>query len=326
MNMKHNAYDFDKTIYKGDATLDFYFYCIKRHPIILLEIPRNIGCFFLYLFGLCSKKRFKENFFRFLKHIESIDDELAHFWDAHKSKIAAFYLAGRNENDIIISASPEFLLAPICGVLNIRNLIASKVDKVTGIYDGENCWGKEKLRRLAEEMPEAEIANFYSDSLSDAPMAEAAENAHMVKKDKIMAWSAYETSAAERLAKTYYSKEFTLFVFCGGMGTLTNFLCSLAISTRLDPTIAYIFGYSMSLFVAYALNASLIYRQRYEFGRFIKFAISYIPNFLILFAFVFAFLNMLHWNKVVVYALAGMLGLPVTYILVKLYAFGKIEE
>jgi len=36
-------------------------------------------------------------------------------------------------------------------------------------------------------------------------------------------------------------------------------------------------------------------------------------------------LNMLHWNKVIVFALAGLLGLPVTYVLVKIYAFGKRE-
>jgi hypothetical protein len=33
------------------------------------------------------------------------------------------------------------------------------------------------------------------------------------------------------------------------------------------------------------------------------------------------FLNILGWNKVVVYALAGLLGLPITFILVKLIAF-----
>ena len=323
--MKHNVYDFDKTIYQGDATIDFYLYCIKRHPGILIEMPANLGYCILYLFGLKSKERFKEKIFRFLRHIELVDEVVMQFWDDNKSKIAGFYLSGRNENDIIISASPEFLLVPICGFLGIQKLIASKVDKSTGIFYGENCWGEEKLRRFNEEMPEAVIANFYSDSLSDTPMAEAAEKAYMVRKKKVMLWPKHNLSMHQRILSTYYSREFALFIFCGGMGTITNFACSLAISTKVNPTLSYVIGYSISLFVTYALNASLIYKQRYKFDRFIKFVISYIPNFMILFVFVFIFLNMLHWNKVIVFALAGLLGLPVTYVLVKIYAFGKRE-
>ena len=30
-----NVYDFDKTIYKGDSTLDFYFFCLRKKPIII---------------------------------------------------------------------------------------------------------------------------------------------------------------------------------------------------------------------------------------------------------------------------------------------------
>jgi hypothetical protein len=36
---------------------------------------------------------------------------------------------------------------------------------------------------------------------------------------------------------------------------------------------------------------------------------------------VLVFLNLLGWNKIVVYALAGLLGLPLTFILVKIMVF-----
>ena len=29
-----NVYDFDKTIYYGDSTADFYLFCLKRHKKI----------------------------------------------------------------------------------------------------------------------------------------------------------------------------------------------------------------------------------------------------------------------------------------------------
>jgi len=35
------------------------------------------------------------------------------------------------------------------------------------------------------------------------------------------------------------------------------------------------------------------------------------------------FLNLLVWNKIIVYAMAGLLGLPVTFLLVKAFAFSK---
>ena len=30
------VYDFDETIYDGDSTVDFYKYCVKRKPSLLL--------------------------------------------------------------------------------------------------------------------------------------------------------------------------------------------------------------------------------------------------------------------------------------------------
>jgi putative flippase GtrA len=130
-------------------------------------------------------------------------------------------------------------------------------------------------------------------------------------------------NAIEKARRTYFSKGFILFVFCGGLGTLTNFVFSLIISTALNPSVSYVLGYAISLFVAYSLNAKLIFHHKISHIGFIKFIVSYIPNFLILFTFVLVFLNLLGWNKVIVYALAGLLGLPITFLLVKIMVFNK---
>ncbi len=322
-----NVYDFDNTIYQGDSTKDFYFYCLRRNLIILLEVPRVLMAVFLYAFGLRTKTEFKSVFFRFLKHVKKIDSVLVEFWNKHESRIAAFYLEERANDDIVISASPEFLLKPIMDKLGIQYLIASKVDPLTGEYDGYNCDGHEKVRRLREEMPGIEINKFYSDSLSDAPLAALATLAYIVKGNRVTCWSEYAPSAWERLGAVFQKKEFMLFIFCGGIGTIANFLVSLFLSTVLDPTISYIAGYSASLFVTYGLNARLIFKEYYRVKDFIKFVLSYIPNFLILFTFVAIFLNVFEWNKILVYAIAGILGIPITFVLVKVFAFGrKMEE
>ena len=141
-----------------------------------------------------------------------------------------------------------------------------------------------------------------------------------------MPWNDYMLIFVEKVKRTYFTREFILFVFCGGIGTLTNFIFSLIISMALNPSVSYVLGYGVSLFVAYSLNAKLIFNDKLSCVGFIKFVVSYIPNFLILFSFVLVFLNFLEWNKVIVYALAGLLGLPVTFLLVKIIVFKKKEK
>lgn len=317
-----NVYDFDGTIYNGDSTVDFWKFSVKRNKKILLNLPKTFWKFVLYCFGLCSKTEFKQTFFSFLKKISDIDSEVNEFWKVNESKIKKRYLTEKSETDLIISASPEFLLKPVSEKLGVR-LIASRVDRHTGIFDGENCHDKEKVIRFNSEFPNTKINKFYSDSLSDSPLADISNEAFIVSGDDKIPWNDYQPSGLKKIKQTFLSKDFLLFVFCGGMGTLTNFICSLIISMVINPTAAYVFGYAISLFVAYALNAYLIFKEKLHALSFLKFVISYIPNFIILFAFVCIFLNIFGWNKVIVYALAAVFGIPVTFILVKLFAFKK---
>ena len=37
-----NVYDFDKTIYRGDSTKDFYFFLLRRHPVLIRYLPKQI--------------------------------------------------------------------------------------------------------------------------------------------------------------------------------------------------------------------------------------------------------------------------------------------
>ena len=184
-----NVYDFDKTIYNGDSTLDFYFYCLKSNPKIILCIPKQIFYFINYKLNLCNKTFFKEKFYCFLKHIKNVDTLIENFWIKYESKIKKFYLNNHQKTDVIISASPRFLLEPICNRLHISTLIASEVNKYTGKYTGINCYGEEKVKRFKEIFNEnTNIDNFYSDSYSDKPLALISKNAFIVKKNSLEEW------------------------------------------------------------------------------------------------------------------------------------------
>ena len=176
-----NAYDFDGTIYRGDSSVDFYVYCLIRFPWILVLLPYQILGVLAYKCRLCSKETEKSIFFSFLKYVPDVTQAVNSFWKKNKKYIASWYLQQQKQDDIIISASPEFLLAPLCSGLGITHLIASKVDIQTGKFIGKNCYGEEKVHRLRQYLHDARISHFYSDSRSDYPLAQIADQAFLVK-------------------------------------------------------------------------------------------------------------------------------------------------
>jgi HAD superfamily phosphoserine phosphatase-like hydrolase len=182
-----NAYDFDGTIYDGDSSVDFFLYALKQKPSLLRYIPRQAWGFLLYGMKRISKTELKEYFFNFLSGMDA--EKLAEdFWNQNQHKIYEWYLDQQQPDDIIISASPEFLLKPICQRLGIQHLIASTVDAQSGKFSGENCRGEEKVQRLAKEYHVTRIDNFYSDSHSDLPLAQIANRAFLVKNGVAFEW------------------------------------------------------------------------------------------------------------------------------------------
>ncbi len=183
-----NVYDFDKTIFCGDSTARFYRFCLGRTPKMWRRLPR-LALEALFVLPR-DKTRFKQSMFGFLKDLDDPEKAVAEFWQRNRGRIKPFYLEKRRADDIIISASPEFLLRPILTELGVTRLLASPVDIHTGLYSGENCHGREKVRRLRETYGDVQIDEFYSDSHVDDPLAEIAKTAFRVKGDRILPWDA----------------------------------------------------------------------------------------------------------------------------------------
>ena len=179
-----NGYDFDETIYDGDSSVDFYFFCLKKNKKVLKQLPEQIKSFIKYKTKKIEKTEFKESVFSFLKHIDNVDEYVKEFWDKNYKKIKSWYFDQQEKTDVIISASPEFLLKPLEKKLNV-SIIATKVDKKTGAFLSKNCHDYEKINRY-EEKYKKKIKAFYSDSIrADRAMLEYAEEAYLVTKDKV---------------------------------------------------------------------------------------------------------------------------------------------
>ncbi len=179
-----NAYDFDKTIYDGDSSVDFYLYCLKRNKKVLLSLPIQIYGLILYILGIIEKTEFKEYVFSYLKRIDDIDKYIKDFWKINYKKIKKWYLDQKEKSDVIISASPEFLLKSLEKKLNVK-VIASKVNKKTGKFESKNCHDYEKKARFYDELEGKNINKFYSDSMSDKPMMDISKNPYLVNKNTI---------------------------------------------------------------------------------------------------------------------------------------------
>ncbi|AWK50025.1 polysaccharide biosynthesis protein GtrA [Clostridium beijerinckii] len=318
-----NVYDFDKTIYDGDSTIDFYLFSLKRKPSLLKYFPIQIYGFIRYIFGNYTKLQFKEKFYSFLKGLDNIDHMINVFWNEKQFKIKEWYLFNKRDSDLVISASPEFLLKPICKKIGIEKLIASKVNKYTGICEAENCYGEEKVIELKKQFPNVKIESFYSDSLSDEPLSKIAKKSYIVSQTKIIEWGKYNPSKLKKIKTILLTKQFIKFLFIGCINTITGILFSSIYSIFLDVNISFIIGYLSSMLISYILNSSFVFEEQLSFNKFIKFFISYIPNFIIQNIMVFLFYNIFTWNKLIVFALAAVIGVPITFILMKVFTFRK---
>lgn len=182
-----NIYDFDHTIYDGDASLDFIIYCLLRYPKTWVYLPHQFIAIIRYILGQWNRKQVKQAAFAFLQALPDTNTIVTTFWNSHERKIKPWYLQQKQTSDLIISASPEFLLQPIAMKLGVLPPIATVMNPNTGAIVGENCRAEEKVERLHKYDPTINIANCYSDSQSDLPLLRLAKNAYLVKKNTLAA-------------------------------------------------------------------------------------------------------------------------------------------
>ncbi|MBQ3502133.1 MAG: decaprenyl-phosphate phosphoribosyltransferase [Clostridia bacterium] len=183
-----NCYDFDKTIYKKDSSIKFFLFCLKRHPSLILNFIKSLFVSVFYIIGFIPTKRYKEIYFSFLTKIKDIDLEVKLFWEKEKRNINSWYIEKMKENDVICSASPEFLVKPLFDIINPKaNVICTKTNinnngKVEIV--GENLKGNAKVKAIQDYFNSEDVKfdEVYTDSMSDFPILDLTENKFIVGK------------------------------------------------------------------------------------------------------------------------------------------------
>ena len=183
-----NVYDFDNTILRGDSSARFFAWCLGHRPRMWADIPAQAANALMFVLRLRKKQAFKQRMFHYLALIGDVDAAVDAFWRANLPRVKAWYPPRHRDDDVVISASPEFLIRPACQKLGIQCVIGSPVDRHTGRFLGPNCHGEEKVSRFRARFPEGVIDEFFSDSHSDDPLARLAKRAWMVKGEELREW------------------------------------------------------------------------------------------------------------------------------------------
>lgn len=179
------GYDFDKTIYNGDSSTDFFIYMIFSRPYLLLFFPWFLIVLALYGTKLLSKKKTKECLFFFVPWYSNIDKIVDKFWARNANKIFDWYASQKKDDDLIVSASLSFIIKPVLQTIGITNFLATNYNVRTGKIIGENCYGKQKVVEFERVYKGKKITAFYSDSLSDLPMMKVAGKGFLVEGEKV---------------------------------------------------------------------------------------------------------------------------------------------
>jgi phosphatidylglycerophosphatase C len=183
------AFDFDGTLTVKDSFMAFLAWR-SGTPRFLIGMVQLIPAALAYLIhrdrGLIKKaavKIFLGGIDR--KSLQASADEFARI--AADRLLRPDALAAWNDwgsqgaERVIVTASPEILIAPFAKRLGAEGLIGTRLafdehDRITGKFIGLNCRAAEKVVRLNEAYgPDLRLTAAYGDSKGDAEMLAAAE-------------------------------------------------------------------------------------------------------------------------------------------------------
>jgi HAD superfamily phosphoserine phosphatase-like hydrolase len=328
--MKLDLYDFDKTIYNGDSSVDFFKFCLKKDKRMIKLIFKIIGKYIAYKAKYLTLTEFKEYAFSYLNYFENGEELVKEFWNSHECKIKEFYKNKKHDNDIIISASPEFLLKGICKKLGVKDLIASDVDIKTGHFNKENNRGEVKVNNLKKKYPKAEIMSMYSDSEHDKPLFDMAKKAYLVKGNKIYDYRKYKPNVFVRFWRwgwgIYHKKEdIWNYLIVGGLTTVIS-IASYALFAKgmhINYIISNILSWVIAVIFAYYTNRWFVFHSKDKqiLKEAIKFVGSRVLTLLIDTGLMVFFVDLIKIDDLIAKIIVQVVVIVANYVLSKLIVF-----
>ena len=208
-------YDLDRTLLRNPTFTPFLIFAARiAAPWRLLLLPVWVIAMIGYRLGLYGRKPLKQFGLRLFTGNSLPDSIFAPIAaDFARQRIARDYSTaaqrsvrvhrGSGARIIIATAAPEIYASEIARQLGIDDVIATRHLRTADpagfmeAFDGENCYGEEKLRRIEIWMQAQNLARAdchitsYSDHPSDAPMLNWSDAAILVTRSAMLTKTAY---------------------------------------------------------------------------------------------------------------------------------------
>ena len=192
-------FDFDGTLYPHDSFTGFIFYALRKRHIVKrgLQILPWIQAYYLNLYPAHRMRpKLYASMFK-----ESNAEEILQLAQEYAATLitkldpALFNQLKQHQqldhNVVLVSASVDLYLKPVCRYLNI-DLICSEVEikagKMTGFYQTSDCSNEQKKIRILEKYNLENYAEIYAygNSEEDEEMLSLATYPYMVGTDQAL--------------------------------------------------------------------------------------------------------------------------------------------
>lgn len=123
--------------------------------------------------------------------------------------------------------------------------------------------------------------------------------------------------------KKFFNKNFLIYTLIGTINTFNTAAFSALLALVLEDNISGYLGYILSLSIGYLYNAKMNFHRRVSLREYLRFMVSYIPNFLIYALITTIAISSWEWPPFWSTVFAALAGVPLTYGLMRFYAFGS---
>lgn len=182
------VFDFDNTLYKGESSVDLALYMIRNNKRIILYLPKIFYTLLKYKLCILNKEKTIEAINAFMKSTLSGSEELLGavegFWNRNRCKLDLNMLRRIRQEDVIITAGPDFLINGIKDMLNTENILCSTID-TEKMEVGYLNFGSSKVKAYKKKYGSKRIDTFYTDSYNDKALMKISDRVFMVKNGRL---------------------------------------------------------------------------------------------------------------------------------------------
>lgn len=129
--------------------------------------------------------------------------------------------------------------------------------------------------------------------------------------------------AGTSIKKNFFTKRFLYYSVIGCIATLNVAVFSKLYSLIIHDNISSALGYITANIISYFMNAKYTFRKRATLFGYFRFAITYVPNYIIYQLVSIIIINTWHWDPFFATIIASICGVPLTFIIMKIFTFNN---